>query len=222
MHYPYSMTNTQELIFIRHGQSTANAEGIWQGQLDYPLSDLGRDQALRAGLALAEEAKAGRKPDGFYASPLSRAYETASIIAHEAGFSDGVVALPGLAERRGGSLEGTTAEGRMAENPDLVRKFLSIPEEERWTLVGAETDEEVLERFVASVAEARNRHAEDARLVFVSHGGAMRAFLRDLFDGDILSGTTRTPNASITRLSWSKSGPEPPELRDLALTDHLK
>lgn len=220
MHYPYGMTNAQELIFIRHGQSTANAEGIWQGQLDYPLSDLGRDQALRAGRALAEGSRAGRTLDGFYASPLSRAYETASIIARETGFPDEVVAVPELAERRGGSLEGTTAEQRMAEDPDLARKFLSIPEEERWTLVGAETDEEVLERSARAVSEVRARHADNARMVLVSHGGAMRAFLRDLFGEDVLPGTVRTPNASITRLSWPKDGASP-ELLELSRTDHL-
>ena len=221
MHYPYGMTNTQELIFIRHGQSTANAEGIWQGQLDYPLSDLGREQARRAGRALSEQLRTGgQKLDRFYASPLSRAYETASIIARETGFSEGIVAMPGLAERRGGSLEGTTAEQRMAQDPGLVHKFLSLPEEERWTLVGAETDEEVLQRFAAAISEARDRNASDARLVFVSHGGAMRAFLRELFGSSVFPGEARTPNASITRLSWSK-GQAAPALLELAGTDHL-
>lgn len=215
MHYSTDMTKIQEIIFIRHGQSTANAQGIWQGQLDYPLSDLGRDQAARAGRALAPE-----RLDAFYASPLSRAFETASIIARLTDYQEAVVPVPALAERGGGSLEGTTAEQRMDENPELARKFLSIPEWERWTLVGAETDEEVLERFAAAVTETRRNHAADARIVFVSHGGAMRAFFRDLFGGELLPGTARTPNASITRVEWPDDGTAP-RLKSLADTAHL-
>ena len=33
MHYPNPMPNSRELILVRHGQSTANVEGIWQGHL---------------------------------------------------------------------------------------------------------------------------------------------------------------------------------------------
>lgn len=215
MHYSTGMTKQQELIFIRHGQSTANARGIWQGQLDYPLSELGRDQAARAGTAFVHETL-----DGFYASLLSRAFETASIIARKSGYASEVIAMPGLAERGGGTLEGTTAEQRMDENPELARKFLSVPEEERWAMVGAETDEDVLDRFARAVSEVRERHAADDRIVLVSHGGAMRAFLRDLFGAEFLPGTARTPNASITRLAWPENGAEP-LLLELSRTDHL-
>src|SRR3712207_8769319 len=45
----------------------------------------------------------------------------------------------------------------------------------------------------------RSRHAAGARLVVVSHGGALRAFLRGRFGREILPGTERAPKASITR-----------------------
>lgn len=215
MHYSTSMTKLQEVIFIRHGQSIANAQGIWQGQLDYPLSELGREQAAQAGGALTNE-----RLDAFYASPLSRAYETAEIIARHTAHENEVIPVPDLIERGGGTLEGITAEQRMDENPELARKFLSIPEEERWSLVGAETDEEVLERFAMAVSEIRDRHAADARVVLVSHGGAMRAFFRDLFGAELLPGTARTPNASITRIAWPEDGTTP-RLISLSETDHL-
>src|SRR5919202_1858421 len=128
----------QELLLIRHGQSTANATGVWQGQMEFPLSEEGREQARLAGRALA-----GERIDAIYSSPLGRAFETAEIIARETGSRGSVVALDGLMERRGGSLEGTTQAEREARNPELAKKLLSLPEEERWTLVGAETDEEV-------------------------------------------------------------------------------
>ncbi|MCB0988696.1 MAG: histidine phosphatase family protein, partial [Acidimicrobiales bacterium] len=33
------------ILLVRHGESTWNADGRWQGQADPPLSDLGRSQA---------------------------------------------------------------------------------------------------------------------------------------------------------------------------------
>src|SRR5919206_3408383 len=89
----------QEVLLIRHGQSTANAGGVWQGQLDFPLSDEGRRQAASAGRALK-----GVRISGVFASPLSRAFETAEIVAREAGFSGEIVPMPDLMERHGGIL----------------------------------------------------------------------------------------------------------------------
>lgn len=205
----------QELILVRHGQSTANATGIWQGQLDFPLSELGRRQAAEAGRALR-----GVEISGAYTSPLSRAFETATTVAREAGFAGEVVPVKGLMERKGGTLEGHTWEEQEARDPEFAEKFLALPEEKRWTLVGAETDEEILSRFVEALTSIRAGHEPGDRLLIVSHGGVMRALLRDLFGPGILPGTERAPNASITRLLWSKDG-LPPELLELAATYHL-
>ena len=204
----------QEIFLIRHGQSTANASGVWQGQLEFPLSEEGRLQSRLVGNAIT-----GQPLDAIYSSPLGRAFETAEIIAREAGFTGEIVPIMGLMERHGGSLEGTTHAERETRNPELTRKLLGLPEEERWTLVGAETDEEVLARFEEGISDLRARHDAGARLVVVSHGGAMRAFLRDRFGSGVLPGTVRAANASITRIGWAKNGE--PRLLELASTRHL-
>ena len=203
----------QELLLIRHGQSTANASGVWQGQMEFPLSEEGRRQALLAGKALAEE-----RLDAIYSSPLGRAFETAEIIARETGFRGAIVSLTGLMERHGGALEGTTHAEREARDPGFTKKLLSLPEEERWTLVGAETDEEVLARFEGVISDLRAHHPSGASLVFVSHGGVMRAFLRARFGTDVLPGSERAANASITRIAWGDDGPR---LLEVASTRHL-
>jgi broad specificity phosphatase PhoE len=208
------MPGRQELLLIRHGQSTANATGVWQGQMDFPLSDEGRRQARCVGRALA-----GEHLDGLYASPLARAFETAEIIAREVHFPGDVVPVEGLQERHGGLLEGTTHAEREARYPKLVQKFLALPEEERWNLVGAETDEVVLDRFERAISDIRSRHTAGARIVVITHGGAMRAYLRDRFGPDVLPGVVRAPNASITRIRWDETGR--PHLKELASTEHL-
>ena len=209
------MAEQQEMILIRHGQSTANAKGVWQGQLDFPLSEHGRLQAVHTGRALR-----GTKISGIYASPLSRAFETAEIAAREAGFSGEVVPTSGLMERHGGILEGHTWAEQEARNPAFAEKFLSLPEEERWTLVGAETDEDILARFERAISSILQRHSgADGSLAVVSHGGVMRAFLRNRFGSTTLPDAERAPNASITRIFWESN--TTPRLLELASTRHL-
>lgn len=62
-------------IFVRHGQSVANAEGWLSGHIDTPLTDLGREQARRC-----RELLAGRAIDRVFSSDLVRASETAALV----------------------------------------------------------------------------------------------------------------------------------------------
>jgi broad specificity phosphatase PhoE len=207
------MPELQELLLVRHGQSTANAKGIWQGQMEFPLSERGRVQAGLAGRGLSDEPF-----EGLYSSPLSRAFETAEIIRDRAGFAGEVVPVEGLSERNGGILEGHTWAEQQQRNPELAKKFLAIPEEERWALVGAETDEEVIARFEEALSSIRALHPGGSRIVVVSHGGVMRAFLRERFGTGVLPDTQRAANASITRMQWDETGPH---LLEVASTAHL-
>jgi broad specificity phosphatase PhoE len=203
------------MVLIRHGQSTANASGVWQGQMDFPLSELGRGQAEEAGMALG-----GAALSGVYASPLSRAFETAEILAQAAGYEGEVIPVAGLTERHGGLLQGHTWAEQEARDPEFAEKFLSVPEEKRWAMVGAETDEEILARFDDAVTMILARHAPGERFVVVSHGGVMRAYLRECFGSGVLPGTIRAANASITRLLMDDNG-KAPKLLELASTGHL-
>jgi phosphoserine phosphatase len=65
-------TNTR-VILLRHGQSTYNALGLYQGSSDRPnLTELGRQQAQQTGKFFKEI-----KFDAIYCSPLKRAQDTA-------------------------------------------------------------------------------------------------------------------------------------------------
>src|SRR5215212_8111015 len=209
------MPEPQELLLVRHGQSTANARGIWQGQMDFPLSEEGKRQASLAGGGLL-----GEPFEGLYSSPLSRALETAKIIRDRTGFPGEVVPVDGLSERYGGILQGHTWAEQEQRNPELARKFLAIPEEERWALVGAETDEKIIARFEEALTSIRALHPDGSRIVIVSHGGVMRAFLRELFGPEVLPGAQRAANASITMMQWGR-GETQPRLLELASTAHL-
>src|ERR1700754_3237775 len=64
------------LVLLRHGQSTWNAENLFTGWVDVPLSEAGEQEARRGGELLRE---AGRLPDVLHTSLLRRAISTANL-----------------------------------------------------------------------------------------------------------------------------------------------
>jgi 2,3-bisphosphoglycerate-dependent phosphoglycerate mutase len=89
------------ITFLRHGESTGNAEDRHQGQSDFPLSPLGKAQAH----ALASQWRtAGVTFDRIITSTLSRALQTAEILAAELELS--IEPDPLWMERHNGQLAG--------------------------------------------------------------------------------------------------------------------
>jgi broad specificity phosphatase PhoE len=136
------------LLLVRHGETDWNAEGRLQGHTDTPLNDYGRRQAAR----LAEEL-AGDGIDAVYSSDLSRARETAEIVAAHLGLP--VVIEPGLREKNWGSWEGLT------------------PMERDATAYVGESTEDHRDRTLRTLREIAERHP-DTRVLVVTHGGSMR------------------------------------------------
>ena len=136
------------LLLVRHGETDWNAEGRLQGQTDTSLNDYGRRQARRLAERLAE-----RPFDALVASDLSRARETAEILAERLGLS--VELDRDLREKDWGSWEGLTAAER-----------------DRVEFVG-ESTEAHRARTLAALHRAAGRHPDGSVLV-VTHGGSIR------------------------------------------------
>ena len=66
------------ITLIRHGETEYNVKHITQGQLDVPLNEKGKHQAILAGESLKND-----HFDLIYSSDLSRAFETAKTIVKE-------------------------------------------------------------------------------------------------------------------------------------------
>jgi broad specificity phosphatase PhoE len=146
------------LYLVRHGETDWNAQRRIQGTTDIPLNETGRSQAATTGRLLAR-----RSWNGIYSSPLSRAYDTANIIAGELGMSE-PGRIDALVERNYGEAEGLNWE-------EIDRVFpgdTPVP--------GREEREEVTLRVLpALVALAQERQGES--LIVVSHGGVIRSVL---------------------------------------------
>ncbi len=67
-------------VLVRHGESTANAAGLFTGVLDVPLSQRGMEEARRAADLLRAT---GLGFEAAYCSELARAWQTADVLAAE-------------------------------------------------------------------------------------------------------------------------------------------
>lgn len=91
-----------KLVLVRHGQSQWNLENRFTGWVDVPITELGAEEARRAGRQLK-----GMKFDLAFVSALKRAQQTLDIILEETGLRGlPIVADKALNERHYGDLQG--------------------------------------------------------------------------------------------------------------------
>jgi broad specificity phosphatase PhoE len=153
-----------EIFIARHGQNEDNVNGILNGHRDLPLTDIGRNQARQLGQGILD---AGLDFDVIYCSPLSRAHETAQIVAEVLGHQEEPTVLELLIERDFGVMTGLpiTKIAEMCEpdvvTTDTITYFLS-PE-------GAETFPQLIERGHEILTEV-NRRQKTGKALLVCHG----------------------------------------------------
>ncbi|CAA6806872.1 MAG: Phosphoglycerate mutase family (Rhiz) [uncultured Sulfurovum sp.] len=78
--------NLPTIYLLRHGQTVWNVEERYQGQLDSPLTEKGKNQAKENALKLSKYINI--KQVKFFSSPLGRAKDTSLIIAELSGLED--------------------------------------------------------------------------------------------------------------------------------------
>jgi broad specificity phosphatase PhoE len=189
---------------LRHGQTDWNIDFRLQGVTDIPLNETGIGQAR-----LAAEMISAADWDLILTSPLSRARDTAKIVADAHGFSDFRVE-PLLLERSFGEAEGLGHDEWRAKYADTN----SVPGGE--TLVELEARSwRLLESFVENYS--------GQRILAVSHGALIRKLLGLVSQGEFPREGERLGNASMSIFEHDASGwrvarYEPrtlhPELRD--------
>ena len=153
------------IYFVRHGETEWNLNRRIQGRTDIPLNETGRDQARETGRLLSS-----RRWDLIVSSPLSRAFETASIIAEELGMPRPEV-LRDVEERNYGDAEGLTYEQIERQFPDDA----PVP--------GRESRDEVTARVIPAIVDLAERHPGQSILV-VTHGGVIRSVLMKVAPGE--------------------------------------
>ncbi|MGA2447599.1 MAG: histidine phosphatase family protein [Polyangiaceae bacterium] len=156
------------LLVARHGETDWNVANRWQGQSDVPLNERGRAQAR----ALAARLR-GWVLGGVVSSDLSRARETAEILASALGLAFDHVDV-GLRERSFGCFEGLTRDECIAYYPN---EWLAW-QRDHVMPVGGESADALLARATAAFERAaRGVARDDAPGLVVTHGGVIRAMV---------------------------------------------
>ncbi|MGI6551394.1 MAG: histidine phosphatase family protein [Syntrophomonadales bacterium] len=154
------------LILVRHGSTIWNAEGKYQGTMDVPLSDKGRQEAQMVAERLRDE-----DITAIYSSDLVRARETAEIIARPHGLP--VKVIPEFGEINFGDWEGLTAqEIREKFGEEVYRTWLEDPINA--DISGGDRITDFAERVVKGFNQVIEAHPDDT-VVLATHGGALMA-----------------------------------------------
>ena len=157
------------LVLVRHGEVEEDARRRCYGRLDVPLSPLGHEQAARTA-----EWIAGLSIDAIWASPLSRARDSARPLAAKLNLEPRL--HDGLREIDCGQLEGMTYPEIRERHPQLYAEWRAASSGTRFP--DGESYGDLHARVTATAAEIRAAH-ERATVAVVAHGGVHRALLAD-------------------------------------------
>ena len=187
-----------KLLLVRHGESTWNVEGRYQGRMDPPLSVRGEQQA--DALAAYAAAHAASRPKSIVASPLLRARQTADIVA-------GRLELPVQVDDRiievsHGAWEGLLKRDVERRWPEMMAAWRNAPE----TVVfpGGESLSDVVQRWRSFLSDAQGFPSP---LMLVTHDVIVRLAVLEARGKPASQFNSLTAeNAALTELDDTSGG----------------
>ena len=179
----------EQLILVRHGETTHNVRGIAQGWQDSALSDAGREQVMMLARRLPMFS-----PDALYSSPLARAVTTAEAISRITGLE--IQTLDDLREMNYGGWEGRSFLDVRKTEEEHYRRWIDDP---ACPCPGGESHNDVLARM----NRALERVGAARRPIVVTHGTAIRIAATSLLGAPVsMSRHLAQDNASINLFLW--------------------
>ena len=172
-----------DLILVRHGQTDSNLGRRFSGQTDSKLNRTGIKQVEHTAQTLYE-----RFDDGIasiYSSPLSRAYDSARIIAEKFGIDESaIIIVKELAEVNFGVLEDLSHAEIVERHPEEYKNWKN--DWENHVVKNGESSRMVYDRVSAFFQEFVDDH-DSGTHVFVMHWGTIAHTVSYLLDLGIQS-----------------------------------
>ncbi len=184
----------KRLILIRPGETSWNRFGRWQGWVNVPLNEHGRQQARR----LARHIRS-IGVNMLYSSDLRRAAETAAILAESLGFAPIYDAR--LRERHIGNWQGLTMDEIVDWYPEEYQAFLKNVD--GFQVPGGESRAEVRARALAALDDIQGRGG--STVAVVSHTTAIHILLAKLLDDESMFSLPLS-NMSVTTIAQNADG----------------
>ena len=219
----------RRLDLVRHGQSAGNVANdaaraaghemldLAARDMDVPLSELGRRQAVALGSWFSE-----LTPDVVYTSPYRRAVDTATIALSQAGRDPAVCCDERLREREFGILDRLTRTGIEARHPEqaAARAFLGKmyhrpPGGESWVDVAA--------RVRDFYRDLRLDRSGD-HVVVVAHQAVIQLFryvLEEMTEAEVMAADAKEDIANTAVTTYEGDGTDVPALVSFNQVDHL-
>jgi broad specificity phosphatase PhoE len=162
-------------FLVRHGETKSNKEGRFRGRIDVPLNENGIQQAKSLSQILENESF-----NAIYSSPLSRALETAKIIAGDRG-------IPIIVDERIHNISLGSWEGKLKSEirekfPNLYHLWLTNPE--KLSFKGMEPLKNVQKRSVQFVQDLIREwsHLKEATICLVTHRAVLKPLIAGLLE----------------------------------------
>ena len=166
-----------KLVLVRHGQSEWNAKNLFTGWKDPKLTDLGIQEAIKAGDLLETR---NLKFDLMFTSDLFRAQETGRLILEQMNQTDiQVIEDQSLNERNYGDLAGLNKDEAREkwgeEQVHIWRRSFDVPPPGGESLKN--TAERVLPYFELEIMP---KVKEGLNILVAAHGNSLRALVMEL------------------------------------------
>ena len=166
-----------KLVLVRHGQSEWNAKNLFTGWKDPKLTDLGIQEAIKAGDLLETR---NLKFDLMFTSDLFRAQETGRLILEQMNHAEiQVIKDQSLNERNYGDLAGLNKDEAREkwgeEQVHIWRRSFDVPPPGGESLKN--TAERVLPYFELEIMP---KVKEGLNILVAAHGNSLRALVMEL------------------------------------------
>jgi broad specificity phosphatase PhoE len=169
-----------QIYFIRHGESTANKEKLYQGWTDVHLSIKGVEQAEKLNEYFL---KTNIKFNNIYSSPLRRAVETAQPLLSSA-FTEEVIKKKNLRSINVGEWSGIAIEYVRNKFQEEYWKWKNTPVEFQFPT--GESINDVLIRSKCSLTTILDQdYSADVKIAIVTHMITIKVLIIWMTKGDL-------------------------------------
>jgi len=189
-------TNQTTLFLIRHGQTVGNTQKIYQGQLDTPLTQTGREQARMVGKRINQI-----RPDAVYSSDLGRSVETAEIACSD--LDKEIYLHEGLRERNFGIFQGIGFKEAESQYPEIFAHYRG--QDPDYRIPDGETQNELINR-VTGALEDISKTNKGKTIALFTHGGVVGYFFAHQLGFTLASGihAFAINNGSFSKFIYSE------------------
>lgn len=194
---------TREIVFVRHAESQANADGIWNGQTDGPLSLAGE-----ASLAALSDRLSDWEFSKVVSSPLERTRRTAGA------FADDIELDPEFLELDMGEWEGRRFEEIQSEDGEQLRRAVDDPSIPMGRT--GESLDQLARRALRAVDRLFHSLDDGEVAAVVTHGGLLQSVLHRHMAGHGTRAHAFTQNTAITRIKWQFGRPRLATFNDVS------